>query len=66
MAYNIFTLPSVFRPPSGAARDALAAAGLATADDIERWRAALERLDAAPQRPTAFVALFFAFGRRPA
>jgi predicted O-methyltransferase YrrM len=63
--YNIFTPPSGFRPPSWAARDALAAAGLATADDIERWRAALERLDAARQRPTAFVALFFAFGCRP-
>lgn len=64
--YHIFTPPPGFRPPSWAARDALVAAGLATADDIERWRSLLERLDAAAQRPTAFVPLFFAFGRRPA
>lgn len=63
--YNIFTPPPGFRPPSWAARDALVAAGLATADDIGRWRSAFDRLDAAPQQPTAFVPLFFAFGRRP-
>ncbi|MDP9071631.1 MAG: hypothetical protein M3N68_10220 [Actinomycetota bacterium] len=64
--YQIFTPPPGFRPPSWAARDALVAGGLATADDIDRWRSALERLDIAADRPTVFAPLFFAFGRRPA
>ncbi|HEV2071252.1 MAG TPA: methyltransferase domain-containing protein, partial [Acidimicrobiales bacterium] len=63
--YNIFTPTPGFRPPSWAARDALVAAGLATSDDVERWRLALERLDAVAERVTVFVPLFFAFGRRP-
>lgn len=63
--YNIFTPTPGLRPPSWAARDALVAAGLATSDDVERWRLALERLDAVAERLTVFVPLFFAFGRRP-
>jgi len=64
--YQIFTPPPGFRPPAWAARDALVAAGLATADDLDRWTSTLERLDAAADRPTLFVPLFFASGRRPA
>ncbi len=63
--YNIFTPTPGFRPPSWAARDALVAAGLATDDDVERWRSALERLDSVADRITVFVPLFLAFGRRP-
>ena len=64
--YHIFTPTPGFRPPSWAARDALAAAGLATSDDVERWRSALDRLDGVADRVTVFVPLFFAVGRRPA
>lgn len=64
--YNIFTPTPGFRPPSWAARDALVAAGLATNGDVERWRLALERLDAVAERLTVFVPLFFAFARHPA
>ena len=64
--YNIFTPTPGFRPPSWAARDALVAAGLATSEDVERWRLALDRLDGVAERLTVFVPLFFAFGRRPA
>ena len=64
--YQIFTPPPGFRSPAWAARDALVTAGLATADDIERWRSAFERLDAADRQPTVFVPLFFAYGRRAA
>lgn len=64
--YNIFTPPPGFRPPSWAAREALVAAGLATEDDVERWRSALERLDGVADRLTVFVPLFLAVGRRRA
>ena len=64
--YNIFTPTPGFRPPSWAARDVLVAAGLATDDDVERWRSALERLDDVAHQLAAFVPLFLAFGRRPA
>ena len=64
--YQIFPVPPGLRHPGWAARDALVAAGLATSDDVERWSAAFERIDAAAVRPTAFVPLFFAFGRRAA
>jgi SAM-dependent methyltransferase len=62
--YQIVPLPQGQRPPPWAAREAMAAAGLATAADIERWRAALERMDRAERRPTLFAPVFFAFGRR--
>jgi ubiquinone/menaquinone biosynthesis C-methylase UbiE len=61
--YNIVQPAGEVRPPAWAARDALVAAGLATAADIKRWEAAIERLN--EQRPTVFAALFGAVGRRP-
>jgi 2-polyprenyl-3-methyl-5-hydroxy-6-metoxy-1,4-benzoquinol methylase len=64
--YQIVRLPPGMRPPSWAARDALVADGLATAEDVERWAAAFEKADRAEERPTLFAPLFFAFGRRPA
>lgn len=63
--YQIFLVPPGLRPPSWAARDALVAAGLATSAEIERWSSAFDRIDRADERPTMFVPLFFAFGRRP-
>lgn len=63
---QIFALPVGLRPPSWAARETLVAAGSATADDLARWEAAFERIDKAEPRPTNFVPLFFASGRRSA
>jgi hypothetical protein len=64
--YQIWATPPGLRPPAWAARDALVADGLATADDVDRWAGAFERVDGQEVRPTTFVPLFFAFGRRPA
>lgn len=64
--YTIFEAPAGMRPPAWAGRQELVAAGLATPDDIARWSAVLERADGEAERPTMFVPLFFAFGRRPA
>ncbi|MGI8809431.1 MAG: methyltransferase domain-containing protein [Acidimicrobiales bacterium] len=63
--YQVIDSPPGMRPPSWAARDALVAAGLATVADLERWGSAFERMDRAEPRPTTFVPLFFACGRRP-
>lgn len=63
--YQIFAPPPGMRGPSWAARDALVAAGLATPDDVARWEAAFDRADRMTERPTLFVILFFAIGRRP-
>lgn len=64
--YQIFSAPPGIRPPGWAGRDALRAAGLATIAHLERWSAAFERIDRFETRPTMFVPLFLAFGRRPA
>jgi len=63
--YDIIPVRPGFRSPAWAAREALVADGLATADDVSRWAAAYERSDAEEVRPTMFVSLFFAYGRRP-
>src|SRR3712207_3890197 len=44
--YAITPVPSGLRPPSWAARDAMVAEGIASVDDLRRWEAAFERLDA--------------------
>lgn len=64
--YDIIAAPPGLRPPSWAAREALVASGMATPDDVARWEAAFARADGMEQRPTAFVPLFCAIGRRPA
>lgn len=64
--FSIFAPQPGVRPPSWAGRDALVADGLATADDVARWDAAFRRIDAMDPRPTGFIPMFFAFGRRPA
>lgn len=63
--YNIVTVPSGVRPPLWAARDAMLAQGAATEQDIARWGAAFERLDAAAERPTMFAPVFTGVGRKP-
>ena len=62
--YNIVNPPPGVRPPSWAARDEMVAAGIATADDLPRWDAALDRVGA--KNPTIFASLFGVVGRRPA
>lgn len=64
--FQIVKAPTGMRPPGWAARDAMLASGVATADDVARWAVALERLDGLEERPTLFAPLFTASGRRPA
>ena len=64
--YDIVVAPPGVRTPGWAARDALVASGLATPDDVARWDAAFVRADGMQERPTVFVPMFCAFGRRPA
>jgi hypothetical protein len=59
-------MPVGVRPPGFAAADAIVAAGLADAADVERWGAAFARLDAAPTRPSGSLTLHTAIARRPA
>ena len=58
------TVAPGMRPPVWAARDAMVAEGAASTADFQRWLAAFARLDAAEVRPTLFVPLFLAIGRR--
>lgn len=62
--YQILRPPPGMRPPSWAARDAMVASGVATAEDVARWEAAFERA-AGPPPPKVFAPLFVAVGRRP-
>jgi ubiquinone/menaquinone biosynthesis C-methylase UbiE len=64
-SYNILEIPPGIRPPLWAARDAMLAQGAATEQEIARWGAAFDRLDAATVRPTIFAPLFVGIGRRP-
>jgi SAM-dependent methyltransferase len=61
----VIRVPPGMRPPSWAARAEMAAAGLATDADIDRWERAFARLDAAERRPWLFPASFVAIGQRP-
>lgn len=63
--YTIIEAPPGMRPPAWAAREAMLADGAATTEDVERWRAAFSRSDAAATRPTIFAPSFVAVGRRP-
>ncbi|HLK01699.1 MAG TPA: methyltransferase domain-containing protein [Streptosporangiaceae bacterium] len=60
----VLRVPPGLRPPSWAARAEMAAAGLATSRDIERWEQAFARVDSAERRPWLFPAYFVAIGRR--
>lgn len=61
--YNIVEPPPGVRPPAWAAREAMVAAGFGTADDVQRWERALDRVGA--REPTIFAPIFGAVGRRP-
>jgi hypothetical protein len=67
--YLIFSPPPQLRPPAWAARDEMVAEGEATSEDVARWGAAFDRLDATANLPVAqrvmvFVPQFAALGRR--
>ncbi len=63
--YSIIDAPPGMRPPSWAAREAMLAEGAATPEDVERWKAAFVRSDAAATRPMIFAPSFVAIGRKP-
>jgi SAM-dependent methyltransferase len=54
-----------FRGPAWEARDAMSSAGFARPEDLERWQAALDRLDEAEDAPALFLPIFTAAGRVP-
>ena len=64
--YDVIAAPPGARTPGWAAREALVASGLATPADVTRWEVAFSRADGMHPRPTVFVPLFCAIGRRPA
>jgi len=61
--YSIGPLPPGMRPPQWAAREAMIAEGVITADDAERWRVGFEKADAAAVRPLSLVPVFIGVGR---
>lgn len=61
----VLPVPVGLRPPPWVARHAMVREGVATQEDVARWQVALERLDAAVERPTMFLSQFTATGRRP-
>ncbi len=63
--FDITVAPIGMRPPSWAAREAMVAAGVASAADVTRWAAALDDLDKAQERPLIFPALLAVVARRP-
>jgi SAM-dependent methyltransferase len=65
--YTIITPPPGLRGPAWAGRDAMLAAGVATAEDVARWSAAFDRSEATANAPRMklFAPMFAAVGRRP-
>ena len=63
--YNVVTAAVGMRPAAWAARNAMLADGLVTADEVGRWDAALQWMDTHAERPTLFLPQFTAIGRRP-
>ena len=63
--WGVVAPPPGMRPPAWAARDAMVRAGVASEADVARWQAAFERIDASADRPTLFLPIFTAAGRRP-
>ena len=62
---RVLQLPLGVRPPSWAARDAMVASGLVTADDVARTGAALDRIEASGVSPRVALASYVAIGRKP-
>jgi SAM-dependent methyltransferase len=63
--YQIMRFMTGMRPPAWAARDQMLAEGVVTQQDVDRWAAAFEVLDAQPEKPTMFFPYFIGIGRRP-
>ena len=63
--YVIRELSPGLRSPAWAAREAMVAAGMATAEDLRRWERAFEATAAAVHPATFFAPMFTAIGRRP-
>lgn len=61
--FNIVRPSGQLRPPAWAARDAMVAAGHATAEDLTRWEAAFSELEQSP--PRIYAPLFGCVARRP-
>jgi ubiquinone/menaquinone biosynthesis C-methylase UbiE len=61
--FNIVKPQGRMRPPAWAARDAMVAAGVISADDLSRYEAAMDRV--LGQGATIFAPVFGAVGRRP-
>lgn len=64
-SYNIVAAPPGLRPPPWAARESMLRDGVVTAEDVERWQRAFDRMDTATVRPTVFAPQFIALGRKP-
>jgi hypothetical protein len=62
--YVIREVSPRLRSPAWAAREAMVAAGMATAEDLRRWDRAFEATARHPA--TLFAPMFTAIGRRPA
>jgi SAM-dependent methyltransferase len=62
---RVLQLPIGIRPPSWAARDAMVASGVVTAEDVARTGAALDRIEATGVSPWVSLAAYVAFGRKP-
>jgi SAM-dependent methyltransferase len=65
MKVTVADIPPGFRPPAWAAREAMVAAGVLDATDVERWAAGFAEIDAADRRPKGFFPIFVAAGRKP-
>lgn len=63
-SYNIIAAPPGLRPPPWAAREAMLRDGVVTAEDVDRWQRAFDRMDKATRRPTVFAPQFVALGRK--
>jgi SAM-dependent methyltransferase len=63
--WGVGAMPTGMRHPGWAARAAMVRAGVASQADVARWQAAYDRTDASPERPTLFLPIFSAAGRRP-
>jgi SAM-dependent methyltransferase len=65
MRVGVFDIPRGFRPPAWAAREAMVAAGVIDAADVERWAAGLAEIEAADRPLRGFFPIFVAAGRKP-
>jgi len=62
--YTVTAAPVGIRSPAWAARQAMLDDGAATEQDVARWEAAFVRSDEQESRPTVFMPVFIAVGRK--